>query len=75
MKKKDAEILEVKAEPVSEPLPSLISQEEFFMQASKTSHIATLGGFYSWLKREGVCSKLPLAKWQQMLSEFKERKV
>jgi len=72
---KAMEVVTVENEKVSESLPSLITKEEFFMTASKSNYIETLGGFHNWLEREGVSSKLPLATWQQMLSEFRHRKV
>ena len=53
----------------------LIKIEEFLNTANKMYKVESLGGFYGFMKRQGMPPKLSFARWKEKLEEFLKRKV
>jgi hypothetical protein len=58
-----------------EEIPQFIKIEEFLSSVSRKYPIESLGGFVSWIKKDGMPRKLPFNKWKELLDTFRQRKV
>jgi hypothetical protein len=81
-KKLEPEISESQKEPESVPIsreemPVMIRFNEFLSSISKSRAFLpeTIGGFVSWMKREGVPKSLPFNRWKELLITYSKRIV
>ena len=71
------EISQVAKESIKEPMPTLIKFNEFLNSMVKAKNYLpeTLGGFATWMKREGLPKSLSFKRWKELLDEYSTRKV
>ena len=85
-KSEKSEIVMEKQPEVKEPLPPYVSREEqpakikfneFLNSISKSREFLpeTIGGFVSWMRREGIPKSLSFDRWKELLVEYSQRKV
>jgi antibiotic biosynthesis monooxygenase (ABM) superfamily enzyme len=60
---------------VGEQSGPFMNIQEFIEFVLKEHYIETLGGFYDWMKRNGLPKKLTLPQWRNQLRIFLERRV
>lgn len=69
---------EVPKAPISrEEMPTMIKFNEFLSSVSKSREFLpeTIGGFVSWMKREGMPKALPFTRWKELFVEYSKRIV
>ena len=72
--------VETDAEPKvekSQPMPSLITLNEFVLTLSKQRmhHFESLGSFVYWIKKDGCPNRWPFDMWKQKFDEFLSKKT